>query len=273
MANAIWRPQRIINIDSGPLHKTQADWCERIDALVPCHHRIEPAQMLLLHRRMPTPFSLVSDLRARWSKLDIALQTVGFRTVGHMDMCLPSVVASASDAVAAFVETGRVAPRRPDQDVVFDTLGGRLHDMLSGSSAPDFAPVRALVDSQALPADGMCRLALLFLVITVCDHRTAMDVARRITQAEPRHRAATYAQVALHSLGGDRQAAASLAAAWCCGWPDDPAMRARAARNWRSPEPWDGMAGVVVGSDKSLDCAIDFMAARLGHAPGQSGEQ
>jgi acyl-coenzyme A synthetase/AMP-(fatty) acid ligase/acyl carrier protein len=266
LSGASWRPGRVINFDSGPLHASRADWCERVDALVPRAHGIEPAQMLLLHRRMPAPFTLASDLRARWSKLDVSLQTIGFRTVDHMDMTLPSLVAAAADAMAAFVETGSVAPHPPDHDAVFDTPGGRLHDMLSRSSPPDPAQLRALADGQALPDDGTCRLALLFLAMAVCDPRTALYVARRITQAEPRHRAATYAQVALLSLTGDRPAAASLAAAWCCGWPDDPPMRARAAaRPWQPPQPWDSMTDVMVGSDDSLDRAIDGIAARIGH--------
>jgi acyl carrier protein len=265
LSGASWRPGRVINFDSGPLHTARDDWHERVDALVPQDHRIEPAQMLLLHRRMPAPFALVSDLPARWSKLDVALQTIGFRTVDHMDMTLPSLVAAAADAMAAFVETGRIAPLGPHQDAMVDTPGGRLHDMLNRSSPPDPAQVSALVNGKALPDDGSCQLALLFLAIAVCDPPTALDVARRITQGEPRHRAATYAQVALLSLGGDKQAAASLAAAWCCGWPDDPPMRARAARPWQPPQPWDSLNDVVVGSDDSLDHAIDMMAARLGH--------
>jgi acyl-coenzyme A synthetase/AMP-(fatty) acid ligase/acyl carrier protein len=263
MSGADWRPRRIVNFDSGPLHTTQDDWFARVDALVPPDRRVEPAQMLLVHRRMPTPFALVSDLAARWSKLDVALQTVGFRTVDHMDMALPSVVAAAADDVAAFVETGRIAPCRPDRDAVFDTPGGRLHDLLSRASPPDAEAVRALIDPQALPDDGTCRLVLLFLAMAVCDHATALDYARRMTQAEPQHRAATYAQVALLALGGDRRAAADLAASWCRCWPDDPPMRACATRSWQPPEPWDGMTDVVVGSDASLDRATDMMAARL----------
>jgi acyl-coenzyme A synthetase/AMP-(fatty) acid ligase/acyl carrier protein len=267
MSGANWRPRRIINVDAGPVHTKQAEWCERIDALTPGDHCVEPAQMLLLHRRRPTPFSLVNDNHARWSKLDIALQTIGFRTLDHMDMRLPQMVAAASDAMATFVETGRIAPRKPDQDAIFDTLGGRLYDMLGNPSARDPAAVRALIDGQALPNDGTCRLALLFLAIAVLDYRPAMDFACRMTEAQPQHRAATYAQVALLSLGGDREAAAMLAEAWCCTHPADRAMRARAARDWQSPEPWDRMTDVVIGSDISLDRAIDIMAACPRRAP------
>jgi acyl carrier protein len=262
-----WRPGRVIVVDAGPLHDQRPAARARVDDLI-ARKDARPGQMLLLHRRPLLPFWVQNDVPGRWRDLAVPFQAIGFRTLSHLDMNLPVTIRAARDAMAAFVETGEVPAVLRASDPFFNTPGGRLHRLLTAGMPPEPGILRTLAEQRGMAPDGDYRLALLLLLIAAGEPAPALQFARRMLGDEPGHRAATYATVGLLSLQGDGAAAANVAAAWCRERPHDEAIGERVKPAWRPGLTWRDLARLPIGSDASLDRALDMLAARHGVAAG-----
>jgi amino acid adenylation domain-containing protein len=256
----------IINFDGGAQHVRNKDWQERIGRALPAIVPLEATRMLLLHGRLPGKFTLAERPKAEWTQAGVTLERLSYRTIAHHDVILPAAIAAGRDALAAYIETGRVGPARRSDGLDFDTMGGALFRMLDDASPPTAAAVSACVDGKPLPDDGTVYGALLFLAVASGDAEMALELARRIKADAPLFRGATYAEVALLSELGRQNEASAVAEAWCFVHPEGRKMRERAHQARQQSAPWGSVDGLVVGSDPSLDFAATFIPLPLrGH--------
>jgi amino acid adenylation domain-containing protein len=246
----------VVNVDGSALHVQFGQIEELI--LSRSQTRLSPdgSSMLLLHRAAPGAFSLVDQLYDGWIEAGVTPETLEYHTLDHLDVVLPKAIAAAAAALRGFIETGRVAAGLGISAFQFDTIGGALFRLLEADAPPDAATMRPFAEDPTLPRDGSVRLALLFLTIASGDVGMALKLARRMTAAQPFHRAATYAQVALASALGHKDEAVALAEAWGRDQREDSAMLARARNPGPKAASWGSRRGLVVGSDGALDMAV-----------------
>ncbi|MBH0239000.1 non-ribosomal peptide synthetase [Methylobrevis albus] len=264
-----WSPGRIIVTDAAPVHLEAPGTRARVEDLI-AGAAARPAEMLLLHRRRPAPFSLAQDAADRWRAIGVPFRGIDFATLSHTDMNRKAVIRAMGPVMTRFAETGTIDAADEHSDIVFDTTGGRIHRLLTADEPPGFDELRGLIAPAGLPTnEGQYLLALLFMLIAVGDQPAALDFARRML-AEQRHhpRAVTYAAVGLLAVGGAHAEAAALAESWCDAHGNDASIRARAGRTAQPPTPWSGLAGLCIGTDTALDRVLDLMAARGGRAAG-----
>jgi hypothetical protein len=84
---------------------------------------------------------------------------------------------------------------------------------------------------------------------------------RRMVAAEPNHRAATYAKIALLSVLARQDEAFESAKMWRKDHPSDVAMQARPLRSPEQPRSWRSTEIFILGSDESLDFAVSVALA------------
>ena len=246
LMGAGWAPTPLINFDSGPMHQEKAGLLAEIDALLPAGAALQPVRMLLLNRTRPGRFTLFNETAERWTAAGVATSVLSFNTVSHHDLALGVAIAAADEAMSAFAATGQVGPALSAGADEFDTLGGELFRLLRGDEAPDAATARRLVARNPLPVDNTCLVAQLFLLIMAGEADLALAYARLVTASRPKHRPATYAQVALLKLLGYPNKAADVAASWCARQKEDRAMQALARR---LPDPGAALGGGGGGRD------------------------
>jgi acyl-coenzyme A synthetase/AMP-(fatty) acid ligase/acyl carrier protein len=261
LAGGPWRPGRVIAFDSGPAHDRRRNLRDRVDALIA--GGTGATAMLLLHRSMPAPFSIMGETPPRWSAIGVSCHSIPFRTVSHSDLRRAEVSVAARDAMAAFVNGGDGPFKLDAADPEFPTVGGALYRLLAAGTPPDAASLRGLVADPAAAREGHCRPALVFLVLAAGDQDLAMDVVSRLAAAYPRERMVRYALIGLLALRGDQAAAMSAAEEWCSHSPRDRAMRIRAEPFQPGPATWRDLADVSIGTDLAIDRALDL----LGTAP------
>jgi acyl carrier protein len=261
----------IINFDGGAAHLDNKDRQARIVSLLPAIGSREPPKMLLMQRQLPGKF-LFKRPDSQWVNAGVSLEKLSYCTLAHDDVASPAAIVAVRQALAAFVETGRVDSIQHPSALSFDTIGGIVFRLLDDISPPDAAAVRVFVAGRTLPKDHTLRLALLILAAATGDAEMALLLARRMTIEEPRHRAATYAQVALLSELERAEEASTLAKAWCSNHPLDRNMQARVNQARQQPAPWGSVEGLVVGSDASLNFAIQvglFQNLNASLSPGR----
>ncbi|MDO9499332.1 non-ribosomal peptide synthetase [Falsiroseomonas sp.] len=261
-----WRPGRIIALDTAPLHAGKDAVAVEARALL-AGSESEPGRMLLICRRAPAPFVLQKEAQARWQALGVPVTPLALPTVDHGDFNHPQIIAAVAPAIGAFVESGDVPASALPGEVRFTTLGAELHRMLMRDAPPRPEQLRDLLAREELPSDGHTRTALLFLVIAVGDHDTALALARSLAESGASRDACIHALVGLLSLGGHEAEASAVAEAGCRGRAGDATLRARVQPVWRPPQPWAALARKRVGSPMLFDLALDWMAARQGAAP------
>jgi hypothetical protein len=103
------------------------------------------------------------------------------------------------------------------------------------------------------------RLGLLVLTMASGDPALALSFSRRLAEIEPHHRAAMYTQVAVLSATGKQNEAERLAETWCALHPSDQKMRNRAIQVPQQPRVWGSWPPVLLGSDASLDLAVNLL--------------
>jgi aspartate racemase len=231
-------PTPIINLDGGAMHLHKSTWRMRIE---PVLSGIDPAAatpMLLLHRQWPRRFAMIEHVDDDWRKVGVALQTLRYRTVCHLDFLCAAAIAASGDAFAAFIETGHVAASTPPDTFEFDTLGGDLFRLLDGAAPPEARAVQALLrDGAKLPDDIWVGDALIAAAIKAGDDELTLDIAARVAVKDPSSEVAACAQVCALLRLGRRDEAIALAEAWRREYPRKPAADALADRAHQGPAP------------------------------------
>jgi hypothetical protein len=251
----------IINFDGAAPHVHMPAWRHRMASFSQSLGGADLTKMLLLCRGSPGRFQLVNEIEREWATAGVVPETIRYRTLDHLDLVLPAAVAASSDALARFIETGRPAPKGRPEMLDFDTVGGASFRLLDGRSIPEGAAVSTLIGESSLPNDGSVRLGLLLLAIASGDLDMGLCFTRRMVAAEPNHRAATYAKIALLSVLARQDEAFESAKMWRKDHPSDVAMQARPLRSPEQPRSWRSTEIFILGSDESLDFAVSVALA------------
>lgn len=252
LAGGSWRPGRVVAFDSAPLHDRRADLRDRVASLVG-GGSAAPGELLLLHRSVPAPFTLLNDAATRWSALGASCRPVPLRTVSHADLQRPEAARAARHLMAAFVEGRHDWHRAGFDDPAFPTTGGALHDLLARGMPPAADHLRRLAQDAEALRDYHCRAVLVVLLVATDDRDLAVEILSRLAAAYPLDRMVHYAWVGLLALRGDEAAAMHAAEAWCRHAPGDQAMRARARSGRGAVAPWADVAQAPIGSFTILD--------------------
>ncbi len=195
LAATALRPDRIIVLDSAPMHRRRGPCRRRLDRLLARTVPPAPPAMLLIRRCTAAPARLADVTRAGWTAADAAIEQIVVGTVDHADMNTHVVLRAAGAALQA-VPAGP-SPPGGSATIAVDSPGGRLHAMLVAADPVTPGRIDALFADPSRAGSFGTLAATLYVAIVHGRVDQIADAIAAMREVAPQSSAARLAAVML----------------------------------------------------------------------------